>query len=347
MTPAVHQLVGDFLPLKKQKNAKGWWHFDAVCCHHRGHNRDTKGRGNLLVQEDGGLVYNCYNCGFKTGYRGGDLGQGFELLLQYLGAPQDRIQQVKLEILSRKINGEEDGRVKQEWFRVESFPEVELPPGSRPLSSWLEEESHGEELMSCLSYLAGRGRAVYENWDYYWAPEPSDRLLRRAQLHRRVIIPFLHRTKVVGWSARYCGTPPSGVSRYYNSNVPPGYLFNGDVITQKGRKFVIIVEGPFDAISIDAVGALGSTLNRNQIAWLNSTDCEKIVLPDLQAKNQDLIDVALEQGWSVSFPEWERGVKDAADATKRYGRLFTLHSILQHRTSSPLRIGVQRQMLKD
>lgn len=347
MPSLVHSLVTQYMPVKKQQNAKGWWHFDAVCCHHRGHNRDTKRRGNLLMQEDGGLIYNCYNCGFKTGYKGGDLGNAFETFLGYLGVPQERVGQAKLEILGRKLNGDISHTGGKEWFKVEDFKESALPSGARPVNAWATVDEHAEQLIPCLDYLVSRGRAVSDSWPYHWTPDVTDRTYRRVEMNRRVIIPFFHRGKVVGWSARYCGMPQRGMPRYFNSEIPSGYLFNGDVIGKKGRKFVIIVEGPFDAIAIDGVAALGSTLNGAQIAWLNSTDAEKIVLPDLQAKNQDLIDTALEQGWSVSFPEWARGIKDAADASRMYGRLFTLHSILQHRTSSPLRIGVQRQMLKD
>ena len=66
MALLIHQLIFDYLPHKKRQTAKGWINFDAPCCHHRGHNRDTRSRGNLLVTDDGGIIINCYNCGFKA-----------------------------------------------------------------------------------------------------------------------------------------------------------------------------------------------------------------------------------------------------------------------------------------
>lgn len=336
----------EYLPVKRRQNAKGWWTFDAPCCDHRGHNRDTRGRGNFLASTDGTMRANCYNCGFKAKYSGGDISKNFEAWMVYLGVPREKIQQAKLEILSKKLSGELEIVEKQEYFKAENFPEIELPAGSRPISEWLQDQHPPDEMIKCVEYLAGRGRAVAENWDYHWAPNFPGLAGRRILLNHRVIIPFKHRGKIVGWTGRYHGKPPSGISKYHNSDVPPGYLFNPDAITAAGRKFVLITEGPFDAIAIDGVAALGSTLNGSQIAWLNSTDKEKIVVPDLQAKNQDLIDFALNQGWSVSFPEWEEKVKDAAEASQRYGRLYTLHSILAARTDSQLKIGIKRQMLK-
>ena len=118
------------------------------------------------------------------------------------------------------------------------------------------------------------------------------------------------------------------------------------MINKRHRKFIIVVEGPFDAISIDGVAAFGSEMNKSQIQWLNSSDKEKIVLPDRQRKNQGLIDIALSNDWSVSFPCWEENIKDAADAQRQYGQLYTLASIIKFRTNSRLQIEIKRKMFR-
>jgi DNA primase len=165
-------------------------------------------------------------------------------------------------------------------------------------------------------------------------------------MNQRIIIPFFHNKKIVGYTGRFAGKPPKDVPRYLNSELPGNFLFNSNVMTKNNRKFIILVEGPFDAIAIDGVAALGSTLNKNQIAWLNAVDKEIIVLPDREAKNQDLIDCAIEQKWSVSFPSWEKNIKDAADASKIYGKLYTIFSVIKSRTNSELQIKMKRQLLK-
>ena len=50
-------------------------------------------------------------------------------------------------------------------------------------------------------------------------------------------------------------------------------------------------------------------------------------MPDADSAGHDLVKAAIRRGWSVSFPPWE-GCKDAADAALKYGRLFTVRSIL-------------------
>ena len=52
----------------------------------------------------------------------------------------------------------------------------------------------------------------------------------------------------------------------------------------------------------------------------------------------------MEFGWSVAFPEWEDGVDDVADAVLKYGRLFTIQSILKTTERSKLKIDLKRKM---
>jgi len=297
-------------------------------------------RGNMLFLEDGHVAYNCYNCGFKTVFDDVHLSGKFEDLMRWMNVPEDGIRQVKLEVLQNRIEGKTSGDVRSDIAFIHDFKEIALPDGARPVEAVAEDEEITPEFVDAVSYLHSRGTAVAAGWDYHWSPST------KWNLRDRIIIPFYHRDKIVGWTARYCGTPPAGTPRYYNSELQMGYLFNCDAMDKPNRRFVILTEGPFDAIAIDGVAALGSTLSRQQVSWLRSCGKEIIVLPDRQAKNQGLIDAALEEGWHVSFPDWEDDVKDAADASCRYGQLYTLRSAIESRTNSAIEIGVKRRMLR-
>lgn len=337
----VHLLLTTHLPARRKQSSKGWITFNAPCCHHRGHNQDKKGRGNLMMSNDGTIGYNCYNCGFKTKFDGYDLGKNFESLMVWFGIPVEDIRRAKLELLSNKLEGGGPATVERDLTFMRNFNEVPLPKGAVPLEKAAEWEELPDEYMQVVEYLASRGAAVAENYDYYWSPSSKH------DMYSRLIVPFYFKGRIVGWTARYAGNPPKGTPRYFNSELQPGYLFNNAAMDKHDRKFVLLVEGPLDAIAIDGVAALGSELSTEQLAWLLSCDKEIIVVPDRQRKNQGLIDVALSQGWHVSFPEWEDKVKDAAQASARYGRLYTIRSIIESRTNSQLQIGVKRQMFKD
>ena len=336
----MHQLIAENLQQKRKTSPRGWLMFNAPCCTHRGQSRDTRMRGNMLILPDGHIAYNCYNCGFTTVFDNVNISRNFENLMDWMGMPSEDIRKVKLEVLQNKLNGVTAVNDHNELNFVHDFKEVSLPEGARPIEAIMEDEEISSQFVTVMEYLDSRGDAVAESWDYHWSPST------KWNLDQRIIIPFYYRDKIVGWTARYAGTPPKDTPRYYNSDLQTGYLFNCDAITKGDRKYIILVEGPFDAIAVDGVAALGSRLSRQQLSWLNSTDREIILLPDRQRNNQGLIDIALEQRWSVSFPDWEDDVKDAADASCRYGKLFTLRTIIDSRTSSALQIGTKRQMFR-
>lgn len=334
----VHDIIARHLPIKHRTSNKGWKIFNAMCCHHRGHHPDTRMRGNLLFAQTGIIAYNCYNCGFKTKFVGDKLSKNFENLLIWLGVSDEDINNIKLELMQNQLNGISNCIAVQNINFTTEFNEVDLPEKSESFDSILSSSDVPSQFNEVLRYLSSRGDAIVNGWDYYWSSSS------KWDLHTRVIIPFYHAEKIVGWTARYAGIPPSGIPRYYNSQLQSGYLFNCDILENHQRKYILVSEGPFDAIALSGIGVLGSELSKEQIIWLNSSDAQKIIVPDRQLKNQGLIDTALEQKWSVSFPEWEDDVKDAAQASQRYGKLFTIRSAIAGRTDSVLKIGIKRKM---
>ena len=159
-------------------------------------------------------------------------------------------------------------------------------------------------------------------------------------ISQRLLIPFYWRGDIVGFTGRIF--EESDKVKYY-TDVQPGYVFNMDA-QDWTRKFVIVTEGPFDAITISGVSILGSEINDTQRELIDGLNKHVIVVPDRDAPGQKLVDQAKEFGWSVAFPEWEKTVGDVADAVAKYGRLFVLQSILKTTESSKLKIDLKRKM---
>ena len=151
-----------------------------------------------------------------------------------------------------------------------------------------------------------------------------------------MIIPFYYQNRIVGYTARRItdGKPK------YISEQQPGYVFNLDQQTVN-KKFVIAVEGPIDAICIGGVALTSAEIGAGQQALLNRLQREVIVLPDRDQAGIKLAEQALEFGWSVSFPEWGEDVKDVNDAVKKYGRIYTLWSIIDSKESNSLKIQLR------
>ena len=287
---------------------------------------------------DGQVGGNCYNCGFKFKFDGHSLSDSFAHWLSWIGVDAKEIQQIKIVLLAKSIAGE-SGSVNAAKSSVLQWPTVLLPEDAEPIQHLAEQGCTDPDFLAVCNYLLTRGSHLAQGYPYYWSHSTKN------LLNNRVIIPFFHEGSTVGWTARYAGTPPPGSPRYWNSGVPPGYLFNQNVL-QLNRQFVMVLEGPFDAIAVQGVSPLGSTMSDLQIQNLLNSNQHPIVLPDRQRQNQHLIDVALTFGWSVSFPDWDDNIKDAADACKAYGQIYTITSALAARTNNPIEIGVKRQMFR-
>ena len=77
---------------------------------------------------------------------------------------------------------------------------------------------------------------------------------------------------------------------------------------------------------------------------IDSLNRKVIVVPDRDRPGEKLINQAIEFGWNVAFPEWDNDITDVADAVLKYGRLFTIQSILNSTESSKLKIDLKRKM---
>jgi DNA primase len=157
----------------------------------------------------------------------------------------------------------------------------------------------------------------------------------------RIIIPFYHDGKIVGSTARKI---KDGKPKYLTDS-QPGYVFNLDRQTWD-RKYVIVVEGQFDAIAVDGIAIGHNDPNDTQCARINALGKEVIVVPDRDKPGAKMLKAALEHGWSVSQPPWNGDIKDVADAVKAYGRLYTLTTILHYRETNEIKIQLLKKKLE-
>jgi len=335
----LQQLILDHLPTKKKVTTKGWIWMNAPCCVHRGHKPDTRQRGNIWFGADQSVGYHCFNCGCKWRFNNTNLSEQLQNWLIWLGVDTTHIQKLKLKLLSDHVQGVTPDPTQSFQGHVHRFKPVPLPAQAEPMHVWAQHDPVPEKFMQACAYVHARALPEWEHYDYYWSP------LTEHDMCDRIILPFYNQNVIVGWSARLCTPPRDRQPKYWNSDVPPGYLFNQDQLL-KPRKYVIVCEGPLDAIACQGVAAMGSALSEPQIKTLLDHGQQPVVLPDRQRTNQHMIDQALAFGWAISFPDWDAHIKDAADACKAYGQVYTITSALQAITTNPISIGIKRQMFQ-
>jgi hypothetical protein len=253
----------------------------------------------------------------------------------YIGIPDDTIKKLAIEAMRE----EETGTV-YEKKKFVTFKKKLLPKNAHKLDVWLEKyvgndltEPQWKKIDGLLKYLEGRG--IGPDWyDFMYSPD------KVWDVHQRLLIPFYWKGDVVGFTGRMF--EQSDKVKYY-TDVQPGYVFNMDAQDWE-RKFVLVTEGPFDAISVSGVSILGSEINETQRELIDNLGRQVIVVPDRDAPGEKLINQAIEFGWSVAFPEWEKEIGDVSEAVQRYGRLFTLKSILKTTEKTKLKIDLKRKM---
>jgi hypothetical protein len=325
--------VQTFLPPKRKSTPSGWISFNAVCCHHNGDSPDTRKRGGVLFNEDG-FQYHCFNCGFKAGWTPGRLlSKNTKNLFQWMGMPTDEINKLNLEALRNK----EDIPKAVKTFNFD-LQEKELPEDSESIISWARDLSRlnrelRDKFYSIVEYVDNRGFDPYDE-RFFWSPAPG--------YADRVLIAFRQDGKIVGYTGRKVteGKPK------YLTDAQPGYVFNIDRQIED-REYLIVVEGQFDAIAVDGVAIMSNDPNPTQIARINQLGKKVIVVPDRDKPGAKMIETALANNWSVSIPDWEDDVKDCADAMKRYGRLYTLFTILENREDSEIKIQLMKKKLEN
>jgi hypothetical protein len=325
--------VQTFLPPKRKSTPSGWISFNAVCCHHNGDSPDTRKRGGVLFNEDG-FQYHCFNCGFKAGWTPGRLlSKNTKNLFQWMGMPTDEINKLNLEALRNK----EDIPKAVKTFNFD-LQEKELPEDSESIISWARDLSRlnrelRDKFYSIVEYVDNRGFDPYDE-RFFWSPAPG--------YADRVLIAFRQDGKIVGYTGRKVteGKPK------YLTDAQPGYVFNIDRQIED-REYLIVVEGQFDAIAVDGVAIMSNDPNPTQIARINQLGKKVIVVPDRDKPGAKMIETALANNWSVSIPDWEDDIKDCADAMKRYGKLYTLFTILENREDSEIKIQLMKKKLEN
>lgn len=307
--------VQSYLPPKHKRTPSGWISFNAPCC------SDKRQRGGLIFNQGDAVSYHCFNCGFKASWQPGrHLSQKMNKLLRWLNIPDDIVNQLRLEALKLDESSSQELR-----SIIPKFDHRELPPDSLPISKMLDNPP--EKLLPVLEYLVGRN--IYpQDYDFYWSSKLG--------FSNRIIIPFYKDNVIVGYTARAI----TDIKPKYLSEQQPGYVFNLDRQTNE-RKYTIVCEGPFDAISIDGCALLGSEIKDSQNWLLKQLGRELVLVPDRDHEGIKTVEQALEYGWSVSMPNWPNGIKDINDSVKRYGKLYTLYMIIQSIESNRLKIQLK------
>jgi len=315
---------------RTKTSPSGWISFNAPCCHHRGHSRDTRKRAGVMFSE--GVVYNCFNCKYTASWQPGrTLTEKFKNLCRWLGASDDQIKEMVFEALKTESLDYEP----EHFVEKVKFTEKELPEGAMSIEEWVNSgylPDISADIGPVIDYVYNRGfDALSKN--FFWSPAPG--------YIDRVLLPYYYEGKIVGNTARKI---TNGKPKYL-SDQHPFFVYNID--TQDPlSKYVFVVEGQFDALAVGGVALLTNEISQQQAHIINSLGKEVIVIPDQDKAGLTLIKQAIDYDWSVAFPTWEDDIKDSADAVQRYGKLFVIVDAIKTAQQGEIKVSVARNNLE-
>jgi 5S rRNA maturation endonuclease (ribonuclease M5) len=356
MLTTIQDQVKTLLPAKRKVNAtSGWISFNAPCCVYNGESADTRGRGGVMAKADGSVSYHCFNCHFKASYQPGrHLTFKFRKLLGWLGADDGTIKKMVIDAIRvRDLVSPEQIKPQTDEEEVKFNPRP-LPSDAKTFEQWtswfaLSTTSDSgkitvpKDFFLAITY-ANERKVDHIKYNLMWSPESEH------NYHKRVIIPCYWKGELIGSTSRAC---MDGMKPKYYADYDSNYVFNLDNQLAES-KFVIIVEGPFDAMSVDGVAVMSNECSEVQADIIDSLGKEVIVVPDFDVKmvrghkvwsGESLVEQAMNYGWAVSFPEWREEVKDTAEAVEKYGKLFTIKAIIEGKLTSKLKIELMRKRI--
>lgn len=318
---SVHRLLIDNLPVRTTKTPSGWITFDCPMC------SDRRKRAGIITNS-AKISYHCFNCGYTTGWSPSPyIGQKYKDLASKLGVSESALHSVQIELM--RYQEELESLETQGYvYNLTKFETVDLPSNVMMLEDLPEDHE-------VRQYAKQRGLEGTYTLLYF----PEDPLYAK-----RLVVPFIFDGELVGWTGRHINPPDKATPKYLHK-MSSGYVFNIDRFADSEREIAIVVEGVFDAILIDGVAVLGNHVTPEQAHLIEKLGKRIILCPDRDKAGKELIEEALALGWEVSFPPWDKDIKDATDAVAKYGRLLTVASIIKHATNNKIKAQVKAKMI--
>jgi hypothetical protein len=297
-------IIQEKIPLGKISNT-GFYNLRCAVC------ADHSERGGFKF--DGDTSYSCWNCQARFRYEegSGKLSRNAKQVLAAFGITSDDLLELTSPIFlpQKEITLEALTKVKL------TTPEVSFPDRTYPLLS----EGREELQAPLLEYLLSRKIDPVQQ-QLYFSLDPK--------LLRRVIIPIYRDQKLIFWQAR---TIDDVRPRYRSCPVAKdAVLYGFNELHSYEPTPLFVTEGIFDALLINGISTLGSSLTPAKIELLKRTKRRLIFVIDRDHNGGELGRTAIENGWEVTFVDLR--ASDINDSVIRFGLPYTAYSLIRNTT---------------
>lgn len=320
---SLEQIIRRYIQLPTHDNGSGW--FSVVCkvCNDHG----KKGPRAGFKFDTTSVGYHCFNCGHKakfdpTEYAG--MSKDMRIVLHDFGVPDEEWQQVLFDALKNQQDNPTTKSAAQTKKGSIEPQEIPLPEHFYLLSEAGPDDKWAE---IAIDYLESERKIDPKNHPFMLSRAKKGQL-RIDKWRGRLIIPVYKQGKLIFYQGRALFTD---TNKKYESPATPKdrVLYGFDLLFEHTEAPLYIVEGIFDAMSIDGVAIIGNEITDAQTEWLNRSKRRKVYIPDRFGDGRRVALDCLGQGWSVSTPD-VGSCKDMNEAVKKYGKVYVMKSIAEN-----------------
>ena len=316
MTESLENIIRQYVHLE-HANAKGWFAVLCRVCMDHG----KKGKRASFSFDDEHVGYHCFNCGAKAIYDPNEnkvMPKNMIKVLDAFGIPYTAYQQL---ILDRYGSQKLELKTKETAVVKIEPHEIALPD----IFYKLEDVDDEDQWAMIANYYLTEVRGI-DPTSYPFMLSTRTKEPRLKKWYKRLIIPIYKNGKLIFFQGR--DLTNKAIRKYESPPIEKDKILYGyDKLFEKVDQPLYIVEGIFDAMSIDCVAVLGNVITPEQIIWLNKSPRKKIYIPDRFGDGKNSAIQALELGWSIATLDPNGEGKDINDAVNEYGLLFVLASL--------------------
>lgn len=307
-----------------RSNSKGWCSVKCLLCH------DYRSRGAFKFEYET-VGYNCFNCGHAALFTPSEhtsIPKKMQEVFDAFSIPTSEFKEAMFDAFIKQASGKKLNKEKEHRIKL-TFNDLTLPKFLRPLDILGNGDVYDD--IAC-EYLLARGIEP-SGYPFLIADKKLSPILKYLDWKGRIVIPYYRHDKVVFYQGRDMLSTER--TKYLSPSDSRDAVFYGfDEIYAHTDKPLYVQEGFFDAYLLkDSVATFSNKLTEQQIEILNRCHRPKVVIPDREGKGYIIANQAIEQGWSVSFPDIGSSCKDMNDAILKYGRLYVLKSIADNTSS--------------
>lgn len=311
-TLTLEEIIYQYI-LTRDTSSNQKWH-NVLCKLCGDHGRKGKRAGFHF--ENHTVVYHCFNCGCVAKFDPAEHGKIPKTMLAVLrsfNVPDDVYKRLQLSMFGKSSSE----------YTYPTVTLVEPPVIPLPSKFCYLKDTDSKWADVAREYLEHERGIDYNNYPFMICSQLEE-------WSKRLIIPIYKDEKLIYYQGRDL-TYSDASQRYLSPPIEKNKVLYGfDRLLGDNKTPLFITEGFFDAFLIDGVALLGKEISPFQRIWLDYSQREKIYIPDKQNSGKKAAFQALGCGWAISTPDIGN-CKDINESYKKYGKLYIIKSIMEHK----------------